>query len=55
MTKLTKKDCLFVTKIKKFSVGSFSDMLYTKIWGVLTQKRGLWVKDDKNYGTFSKE
>ena len=55
MTKLTKKNGLFVTKMKEFSVGSFGDMLYMKIWGVLTQKRGLWVKDDKNYGTFSKE
>ena len=55
MTKLTKKNGLFVTKTKEFSVGSFGDMLYIKIWGVLTQKRGLWVKDDKNYGTFSKE
>ena len=55
VTKLTKKNGLFVTKMKEFSVGSFGNMLYMKIWGVLTQKRGLWVKDDKNYGTFSKE
>ena len=42
--------------MKEFSVGSFGDMLYMKIWGVLTHKKmGLWVKDDKNYGTFSKE
>ena len=37
-------------------MGSFGTMqAYMKIWGVLTQKGGLWVTDDKNYGTFSKE
>ena len=29
--------------------------VFSEIWCVLTQKRGLWVTDNKNYGTFSKE
>ena len=56
VTKLTqKRNGLFVTKMREFSVkmGSFGGM-YMKIWGVLTQKGGLWVTDDKNYGTSSK-
>ena len=40
--------------MRAFLVGSFGNM-YLKIWGVLTQKKGgLWMTDDKNYGTFSK-
>ena len=34
--------------MKEFSVGSFGDMLYMKIWGDFNTKKGLWVKDDKN-------
>ena len=58
VTKLTEKNGLFVTKMKEFSVGSFGEMLYNYenlgCFNTHTQK-GLWVKDDKNYGTFSKE
>ena len=40
VTKLTKKrNGLFVTKMREFSVGTFGDV-YMKIWGILTQKRG---------------
>ena len=31
-------------------MGIFGDIMYMNIWGVLTQKGGLWVTDDKNRG-----
>ena len=48
------KKWMVVTKMREFSV-KMGSWWHVKIWGVLIQKLGLWVIDDKNYGIFSKE